>query len=150
MDRKKVLISKRDDLIEVRSLGRSLARDMGFGLADRARLSAAILDLGSDLLRAHGRAVCYSIDASDRRKVRMAVHIRERGRGKSRPSDGSSSSPNSTLKERTSRANRSQKVGRAWTFRDGTCRATIRLSQPRDHGLSTSDEETSEATVGVG
>lgn len=70
-----VLIEREEDVIVARSKGRELAKEMGFGVVDQARIPTAISELARNILVHAGSGVIRirEIEAGSRRGMEIAA-----------------------------------------------------------------------------
>ncbi len=69
------------DIVSVRQAGRSLARELGFGLADQTRFATAISELARNVIQYVGHGVCRIEDESDAHTFAVRAVMEDRGPG---------------------------------------------------------------------
>lgn len=77
----KIAIKSGDDVIITRRKGRDLACELGFGLADQTRLATAISELVRNVLQHAGEGICFIVDDSDQKMLRIKIVIEDNGPG---------------------------------------------------------------------
>ena len=81
MSETKVKIKVYSDIVHARQVGRQMAHELGFGLADQTRLATAISELASNVMRHAGEGACIITDQSDQRVKRVQVVVEDHGPG---------------------------------------------------------------------
>ena len=69
------------DVVQARSMGREIARDLGFGLADQTRLATAISELTRNVIQYAGAGFCSVVDESDEVHARVRIIVEDNGPG---------------------------------------------------------------------
>jgi serine/threonine-protein kinase RsbT len=81
VDKTRVEIKARSDIVIARRAGRTMAYELGFGSADQTRLATAISELTSNAIRYAGGGVCTIINRSDKRVKKIQVMVEDWGPG---------------------------------------------------------------------
>jgi len=81
MNEKAVKIEDSRDVVRARHEGREMARKLGFGPADQARLATAISELTRNVIQYAGKGVCVITDASEMGIAKIRVRVEDHGPG---------------------------------------------------------------------
>jgi serine/threonine-protein kinase RsbT len=78
---RRVTITDSSDIVRARGAARSLATDIGFGLADQTRLATAVSELARNVVQYAGSGSCEIIDASVADEMRIRIVVEDSGPG---------------------------------------------------------------------
>jgi len=78
---KKVEIRTTPDIVIAREQVRTVARALGFGLADQTRLSTAASELARNIIQYAGSGVCIITPESNEQEMRISVVFEDHGPG---------------------------------------------------------------------
>ena len=80
-DARSIPIKNDLDIVAARVEGRNLAKDMGFGIIDQARIATAISELARNVVTHAGAGRCLIEDISDPHAARVQVVVEDHGPG---------------------------------------------------------------------
>jgi serine/threonine-protein kinase RsbT len=69
------------DIVRARGAARSLAAQIGFGIADQTRLATAVSELTRNVMQYAGSGMCEIADASDAAEMRIRIVVEDIGGG---------------------------------------------------------------------
>ena len=81
MGHESVSIADTADIVRARGAARSIAAQVGFGLADQTRLATAVSELARNALHYAGGGHCEITDLSDDTERRIRVMVEDHGPG---------------------------------------------------------------------
>lgn len=74
-------INQQQDIVTARKVGRDLARDLGFSIADQTRLATSISELARNVLNYAKSGTCTVTDDSNGEMIRVQVVVEDQGSG---------------------------------------------------------------------
>ncbi len=81
MNQDSINIENPRDIITARKIGRGLARDIGFGLADQTRLATSISELTRNVIQYAETGTCLITNASDKSTRCVRIEVLDHGPG---------------------------------------------------------------------
>ncbi len=81
MSEKRIELNEERDVLTARSMGRELARNLGFGSADQTRLATAISELGRNVIQYAAQGSCLLVNESNERMLALRVVVEDHGPG---------------------------------------------------------------------
>jgi serine/threonine-protein kinase RsbT len=69
------------DIVQARGAARSLAAQIGFGIADQTRLATAVSELTRNVIQYAGSGNCQIVDESDAGEMRIRIVVEDIGGG---------------------------------------------------------------------
>ncbi len=81
MTEESIRLTNESDIIVARRVGREMAKELGFGLADQTRLVTAISELTRNAFQHANDGICIITDASDRDTANISVVVEDHGPG---------------------------------------------------------------------
>lgn len=76
-----IAIQTETDIVAARSIGREMAREMGFMVTNQTRLATAISELTRNIIRYAGQGTCRFYDESNNQELYIRVVIEDSGPG---------------------------------------------------------------------
>ena len=76
-----VSILNSTDIVRARSAARTLAAQIGFGIADQTRLATAVSELTRNAVQYAGSGMCEIFDISDEAEIRIRIVVEDIGAG---------------------------------------------------------------------
>ena len=78
---RRVTIADLSDIVRARGTARSLATDIGFGIADQTRLATAVSELTRNVVQYAGCGSCEIVDTSAAGEMSIRIVVEDRGPG---------------------------------------------------------------------
>ena len=77
----KIIIQNEMDIVAARSIGREMAREMGFMVSNQTRLATAISELTRNIIKYAGHGTCIFFDESNDVELEIRAIVEDSGPG---------------------------------------------------------------------